>query len=56
MPFSEADKEDIMTVVLIEMERMFTVLSNTFNVTDSDEKRYFDKIEKAIRASILNIE
>jgi hypothetical protein len=56
MPISVTDKNDIIQTVQIELERMFTVLSNRFNRLSPDESRILREIENAFKASLTLIE
>jgi hypothetical protein len=56
MPISETDKNDIILTVEIELERMFTVLSNRFNRISPDESLFLQEIENALKATLTLIE
>ena len=49
MPISPSDKEDVISTVLIELERMFTVLTVRYPVTLPEHTLLLKKIEVAFR-------
>jgi hypothetical protein len=56
MAISEVDRNDVISTVLIEMERMFTVLSARFPATLADQSQLLDKIEDTFRNSLINLD
>ncbi len=52
MPISPSDKEDVISTVLIELERMFTVLSVRFPANLSNQTLLLEKIEAGFRDSL----
>ncbi len=56
MPISAADKEDVISTVVIELERFFTILSIRFPPDRSEQALLLEKIEAAFRASLKSID
>lgn len=56
MPISKAEREELLTSVFIEMEKMFTILSNCVKPGHDDERLLLDKIETAFKSILPTIE
>jgi hypothetical protein len=51
MALSAYEKEDILATLTIELERMFTVLSNSYSQTE-DRSKFLSEIEAEIKATL----
>jgi len=56
MPLSESEIEDAKATILIELERMFTIVSNYYKSKDSpDNVLFLIDVEKALRESLVKV-
>lgn len=53
MQISNAEKRDVISSVLIEMERMFTVLCERFPVQCRDQNAFVHKIEADFKSKLV---
>jgi hypothetical protein len=56
MTISKAEKDDVIASVLIELERMFTILSNRFTPEHTEQILLLERIETALKSSLKAIE
>jgi len=56
MPISKAEKQDVVSTVAIEMERMFAVLSERFPLDLREQALFLQKIEDAFKSSLVYID
>jgi hypothetical protein len=56
MAISQAEKDDVIASALIELERMFTVLSNRFTPEHTEQVLLLERIETVLKSSLRAIE
>lgn len=55
MAFTAEEKDEIKRMVLLEIEKMFTELSNKFNTTENHEKLLFLlDIESSVKQGLMD--
>ena len=56
MPISQSDREDVLTTVRIELERMFTILSNVYDAPELiDRALFLEEIESTLNGTIRSL-
>ena len=56
MPLSETEENDIKVLVLLEIERMFTEMSNKYNIKENREMMLFLlDIESKTKQSLMEV-
>ena len=57
MPLSRSEKDDTKAMVLLELEKMFTGITDHYNSEDNhDRMLYLLDIEKAVKDRLMQVE